>query len=247
MSRAAPARQRAWKCVGCRGSRRCCWWTSPANCPAPCCSTVTSTSSRSSPAGAGPRPWEPVIGDGKLYGRGGADDGYAVFSSLAAHRGAQATAGTPAALRGADRGLRGKRQLRSAGASRGARRRRSASPRWSCAWMPAAATTTSCGARPRCAASRAARCACGCSPRACTPATATGIVPSAFRILAQLLARLEDPVTGDLLLEELQVESAAGPRGCRPRPPPRCSATRSHGKFPWVQGAHAAARTIRPN
>ena len=31
-------------------------------------------------------PWEPVLKDGKLYGRGGADDGYAVFASLTAIR-----------------------------------------------------------------------------------------------------------------------------------------------------------------
>ena len=31
-------------------------------------------------------PWQPVLRDGKLYGRGGADDGYAVFSSLTAIR-----------------------------------------------------------------------------------------------------------------------------------------------------------------
>src|SRR5580658_6178121 len=35
-------------------------------------------------------PWEPVIRDGKLFGRGGADDGYAVFSSLTAIAGLKA-------------------------------------------------------------------------------------------------------------------------------------------------------------
>ncbi len=39
-------------------------------------------------------PWQPVIEDGRLYGRGGADDGYAVFCALAALRSLKA-AGRP--------------------------------------------------------------------------------------------------------------------------------------------------------
>jgi acetylornithine deacetylase/succinyl-diaminopimelate desuccinylase-like protein len=39
-------------------------------------------------------PWTPIIEDGKLYGRGGADDGYAIFAALAA-LGALAADGVP--------------------------------------------------------------------------------------------------------------------------------------------------------
>jgi acetylornithine deacetylase/succinyl-diaminopimelate desuccinylase-like protein len=38
-------------------------------------------------------PWEPVVRDDKLYGRGGADDGYAVFASVTALRALQQAGG----------------------------------------------------------------------------------------------------------------------------------------------------------
>ncbi|MEZ5232120.1 MAG: M20/M25/M40 family metallo-hydrolase [Acidimicrobiales bacterium] len=43
-------------------------------------------------------PWTPVIRDGKLYGRGGADDGYALFATLAAIEAVQAAGGRHARI-----------------------------------------------------------------------------------------------------------------------------------------------------
>jgi acetylornithine deacetylase/succinyl-diaminopimelate desuccinylase-like protein len=66
----------------------------------------------------------------------------------------------------------------------------------------------------------------------------TGIAPTPFRIAQQLLARLEDPSTGEMLPRELQVEV----------PPDRkaqITATAGvlgknvAGKLPWAAGAHA--------
>ncbi len=68
-------------------------------------------------------PWDPVIRDGKLYGRGGADDGYAAFSSLAAIVALKEQKVPLPPLRHSHRGLGRKRQHPSpAGASARARR-----------------------------------------------------------------------------------------------------------------------------
>ena len=117
-------------------------------------------------------PWTPVIEGDKLYGRGGADDGYAIFASLTAIN-ARAPRQAPArALRRPDRGVRGVAAATTCPRTSITSRRASASCRSSCASTRAARTTTSCGRRRRCAASCSARSRSRCSPRACTPATA---------------------------------------------------------------------------
>ena len=52
-------------------------------------------------------PWEPVIDDGRLYGRGGADDGYAAFAALTAIEAVRAAGRQPRPLRRAHRVQRG--------------------------------------------------------------------------------------------------------------------------------------------
>ena len=96
-------------------------------------------------------PWTPKIDGGKLYGRGGADDGYAIYAAITA-------------IEALDR--QGIARPRIVGivetceesgstdlpAYLDALRERLATSAWSCAWIPAPATTTSSGSRPACAA-----------------------------------------------------------------------------------------------
>ncbi len=119
-------------------------------------------------------PWTPVLEGDRLYGRGAADDGYAAFASLTAIEAVHAGRRGDDALHRPDRGERGVRVARPAGLRRGARRRASASRAWWCASTPAASTTTGCGSRPRCAASREECCRSTSSPRVSTRATCRG-------------------------------------------------------------------------
>ena len=150
-------------------------------------------------------PWEPVIRDGKLYGRGGADDGYACFSSIAAI----------AALKAQGVALARCVVLIEASEESGS------------VHLPAhlealgdAIGTPSlvicldaeCGNYDQlwCTTSLRGNLVGKLQVRVLTEGVhsgmATGIAPTPFRILGQLLARLESPVNGDILPEELQVQ-----------------------------------------
>ena len=150
-------------------------------------------------------PWTPVIENGRLYGRGGADDGYAAFGSLTAIEVAQAT------------GMAHSRLVILIEASE-----ESGSPD-----LPAHLIAL----RDRIGTPSLVLCLDGgclddehiwsaTSLRglaACTltvqilhegvhSGEASGIVPSSFRILRQLLDRIEDSATGRVLLPELHVQ-----------------------------------------
>ena len=70
-------------------------------------------------------PWKPVIEGDRLYGRGGADDGYAAFASVLAIEAAQANGLSHTRCVVLDRSQRRERQPRPARLPRGARR-----PNW---------------------------------------------------------------------------------------------------------------------
>ncbi|HUI60187.1 MAG TPA: M20/M25/M40 family metallo-hydrolase [Steroidobacteraceae bacterium] len=148
-------------------------------------------------------PWEPVIREGKLYGRGAADDGYAVFSSLTAI----------AALKAQKIPLARCVLLIEACEESGS------------IDLPAhldalggeiaepslvVCLDAECGNYDQvwCTTSLRGNLIGSLRIRVLTEGVhsgmATGIAPTPFRILEQLLARLENPVTGDVLVEELQ-------------------------------------------
>lgn len=150
-------------------------------------------------------PWKPVLRDGKLYGRGGADDGYATFASLTALR----------AVR--EQGLSHARCVVLIEASE-----ESGSPDLPY-HIEALAERIGTPSLVVCLDSGCGNYEqlwCTTSLRGMVGGTldveilregvhsgdASGIVPSSFRIARQLLERLEDGATGRVRLDELHVE-----------------------------------------
>jgi len=72
---------------------------------------------------------------------------------------------------------------------------------------------------------------------------ASGVVPSSFRILRELLSRLEDPVTGQIKPKELYVEIPAQ-RVEQARVSAEVLGTDIYDKFPWVDGMQPVTKDL---
>ncbi|HEX3650740.1 MAG TPA: M20/M25/M40 family metallo-hydrolase [Pseudonocardiaceae bacterium] len=153
-------------------------------------------------------PWTPVVRDGRLYGRGAADDGYAGFASAAAIEALRAAGGTHARCV----------LLLETGEESGSpdlpEYLRVLGPRFADVTLVVCLDS---------GASDYDRLWLTTSLRGLVQATVTvrmleigqhsgnagGIVPSTFRVLRQLLDRLEDSATGEILLPEMYIDIPA--------------------------------------
>jgi acetylornithine deacetylase/succinyl-diaminopimelate desuccinylase-like protein len=179
-------------------------------------------------------PWEPVLRDGKLYGRGAADDGYAVFSSLTAI----------AALKAQKVPLARCVLLIEACEESGS------------VDLPAhlealgdaigdpslvVCLDAECGNYDQvwCTTSLRGNVTGRLRVRVLTEGVhsgmATGIAPTPFRIVSQLLSRIESPVSGELLLDELQA-SIPKDRRAQVTAAAQVLGAEVAGKLPWAQG-----------
>ncbi|MEX1993395.1 MAG: M20 family metallopeptidase [Steroidobacteraceae bacterium] len=182
-------------------------------------------------------PWEPVLRDGKLYGRGGADDGYAVFSSLTAIRLLQEQ-GIPHA-----RCVVLIEACEESGSYDLPHYVEQLADRIGTPSL-VVCLDAECGNYDQlwCTTSLRGNLVGKLSVEVLTEGVhsgaATGIAPSVFRIARGLLARVENEVTGDLLLEELTA----------PIPPARIAQVRAMtavlgdeiaSKLPFAPGVRA--------
>lgn len=181
-------------------------------------------------------PWKPVIKGDRLYGRGGADDGYAIFGSLAALLALQEQ-GIPHArcvvmIEACEES--GSYDLPFYVDHLAAR---IGSP------SLVVCLDSGCGNYDQLWLTTSLRGMTGGNlsvqvlEEGVHSGDASGVVPSSFRILRDLLSRLEDPVTGQIKPKELHVEIPAE-RIEQAKASAGLLGTAIFDKFPWVEGMH---------
>ena len=102
----------------------------------------------------------------------------------------------------------------------------------SCAWTRVRSPTTVCGSPRHCVGSSSPRCASAVLEQGQHSGSASGVVPSSFRILRELLDRVEDSTTGDMLFERVprgHTRRARRPAATNSR---TSSVTSSRARFP---------------
>ena len=179
-------------------------------------------------------PWKPVIAGDKLYGRGGADDGYATFASL--------TAIMALKDRGAD-------HSRIVVLIEGCEESGSYDLPFYINHLSQRIGTPSlvicldsgCGNYDQLWLTTSLRGLAGGTLRVRVleegvhSGDASGIVPSSFRILRGLLDRLEDPTTGRIRADVLHVDIPQE-RVAQAQEAASVLGTHVYDKFPWLQG-----------
>jgi acetylornithine deacetylase/succinyl-diaminopimelate desuccinylase-like protein len=177
-------------------------------------------------------PWTPVLKGDKLYGRGGADDGYAIFGSLAAllalHEQGIPHARCVVMIEACEES--GSYDLPFYVDHLAAR---IGSP------SLVVCLDSGCGNYEQLWLTTSLR---GLSGGTLTvqvleegvhSGDASGVVPDSFRILRDLLSRLEDPATGEIRLRELYAQIPAQ-RLEQARHAAQVLGADVHGKFPWA-------------
>jgi acetylornithine deacetylase/succinyl-diaminopimelate desuccinylase-like protein len=187
-------------------------------------------------------PWEPVLEGDRLYGRGGADDGYALFASLSAVKALQSQ-GVPHA-----RIVVLIEFSEESGSPDLPHYVEKCAPQIG---RPDLVVCLDSGA------GNYEQLWCTTSLRGMLGGTlrvdvlregvhsgdASGVVPSSFRVLRQLLARLEDPQTGQVLAPELSVEI---PKDRLEQAQAAALALKNevYSKFPFIEGMKPAASEL---
>lgn len=187
-------------------------------------------------------PWTPVLRDGKLYGRGGADDGYSAFAAITAIRALKqqgvACARCVVLIEACEESGSGDlpHYIEALGERIGTPDLviclDSGCGNYEQLWMTVSLRGLINGTLTVSALREGVH-----------SGGAGGIVPSTFRIARQLLSRIEDEVSGEILLPELRADIPAERQRQLAASAPLLTEDAS-ASFPFLEGAHPVSDSM---